>query len=171
MLPTVLLKLSLVLPRIDPVQSMKITHFPERLAEFYVCPVHITNVSQSVRVGPLSLVSFRCECPPYCDVTTKQCYWSERSLHVHMFAHSRTRNTVVVSENGATCAIAVLQARPYGICNTLLNVRCHVSREHRDTVQRMLKRVEKSADYMLSTQPTWSHDDLTRWRFFLSQHR
>lgn len=151
-----MVRVSFVLPALTPLESMKITHYPERLNEFGLMSFGIDEVAQPVRIGSTTLTRFR--------ATT----FDDNEYWVHMWANTSHTNHVSVCRRNIPVMSLTLTSVPHSPTHSTVNMQCEVIEPWRQEIQNIMGEISKNpqllADLVHDT-PTWSHDMLTLYRF------
>lgn len=154
MLPLVMLHViqsSFVVPRLTTLETMKFTHYPERLVELTNIPLHFNNLSPPVNIGNLTLTRFNA-------------HNGNRHFGVHMFSNNPNLNTAVICERDKPIVTLTL----YSYCvqnNTIIQVRCEMMEHTRGFIQKIMSQFTQCRMHdFLKRRPLWSENLLTTWR-------
>ena len=151
-----MLQSTVLLPRIDTIESMKLTHWPERLNELGMGNFAITNASDPVLVGNTSMVQF-------------QLAVNHHRYRVHMFSDSPFCNTVVLCKRNVPICITTMRVKPFREYNSLLHVRVDVAEEQKTSMEKGLEQVKLLIPQLRQNRPATMTPYLNRWRLCVSK--
>ena len=150
-----MLTVSFFVPPLSRLDTMKITHCPERVTE--LTDFHVHSVTQPVRIDSMLLVSF-------------QASNNEHNYHIHMYSNSSTYNHIIVNENDKPLVHARMRLVPFTTERSRIVCCCdaepHVARPLQSVLDKIAKDPAKTSSLIRNT-PAHTDNMLTLWRFLV----
>lgn len=143
-----------VFPRLTALESMKVTHYPERLLELAPGASLRVNASCCV-VGKDVLAQF--------EVQWRGPRGQRPHMLVNMFARNASQNNLVVYSEGRRLCAATMRTRQVG-ADTVVDLHMTAPRAVCCRVQNAIACLRSKALALPWRRPRWSDDRLTRWR-------
>ena len=151
-----MVRVSFVVPSLTPLESMKITHYPERLNEFGLMSFGIDKVTKPVLIGNTTLTRFRA------TTFDNKAYW------VQMWANTSQTNYVSVCRRNIPVLNMALTSAPHSPLHSTISMQCEIIEPWRQALQNILAELAKNPktlNDLVHDTPVWSHDLLTLYRF------